>query len=124
MNNSIKTALACSSICVFGGFVAWRTHVSAQVKPPVYGIVADLTSSHELDRSHACLSSRWPYRDRSRSGVRTAGAQLSVLALGDSSRAGEPVALSEQSEIPDAEGPLYRRRCLARAATLLRSLYL
>ncbi len=100
MNSSVKITLGCVSVCLFGGFIAWRTHVAAQAKVPVYGIVADLTSSHTLDRSHACLAVAGLAESVVEESSAHVGAQLNVLALGDSTHAGEPVLLSAKDAIP------------------------
>jgi hypothetical protein len=100
LKTGTKVVAAVTAILLFAAFVTWRQHVGAHVKIPTTGIIVDATSSHDADRSRACLSMLGLSESVVADTVEHPGIQLLVLALGDSSTGGEPVMLSQGDAIP------------------------
>ncbi len=100
MNKTLKAVVGVGSLLVFFSFALWRMNVAANAKQPLYGIVADISSSHNVDRAHACLTVAGLSEKLMQESAGNPGARMEVLALGDSSRGGEPLLLTAQELIP------------------------
>ncbi len=97
---NLKVALVSLCLLLLVPFAVWRSRVAAQNRGPMIGVIEDQTPSHAASREQSCLE----VAALSESAVDHAGghpnARLSVWALGDASRAAEPVALTPQDTIP------------------------
>jgi hypothetical protein len=100
MNKVLKVVIVVVAVLGFASFVVWRTQVAAKIKLPLYGIVADITSSHSGSRESACLTVAGIAERLVQQSTDTPGSLMEVLALGDSSRGGEPLKLSSQEQMP------------------------